>query len=163
MLALLQRSAGGEPRVWSVVHVPTPEAEAQRQLTREISTVGEDRTRARNRIHAVLATQGIRLALTPRFLDAVAEAQTGDGRPLAAAWRARLAREWAYLKMIESRLRTLKAERAAQITEGQDRVADVARRLCTVRGVAEVSAAVFSAELFGTRTFANGRQLGARS
>jgi transposase len=37
----------------------------------------------------------------------------------------------------------------------------VARRLCTVRGVAEVSAAVFSAELFGTRTFANGGQLGA--
>jgi transposase len=161
LLALLQRSAGGEPRVWSVVHVPTPEAEAQRQLTREISTVGEDRTRARNRIHAVLATQGIRLALTPRFLEVVAEAQTGDGRPLAAAWRARLAREWAHLKMIESRLRTLKAERAAQIAEGQDRVADVARRLCTVRGVAEVSAAVFSAELFGTRTFANGRQLGA--
>lgn len=161
LLALLQRWAGGEARVWSVVHVPTPEAEAQRQLTREISTVSEDRTRARNRIHAVLATQGIRLALTPRFLDLVADAQTGDGRPLAPAWRARLAREWAYLKMIESRLRTLKAERAAQIAEGQDRVADVARRLCTVRGVAEVSAAVFSAELFGTRTFANGRQLGA--
>jgi hypothetical protein len=49
----------------------------------------------------------------PRFLDVVAEAQTGAGRPLAPAWRARLAREWAYLKMVESRLRTLKAERAA--------------------------------------------------
>jgi hypothetical protein len=33
--------------------------------------------------------------------------------------------------------------------------------LCTVRGVAETSAAVFSAELFGTPTFCNGRQLGA--
>ena len=37
----------------------------------------------------------------------------------------------------------------------------VARQLCAVRGVAEISAAVFSAELFGTRTFRNGRQLGA--
>jgi transposase len=33
--------------------------------------------------------------------------------------------------------------------------------MCTLRGVAEVSAAAFSAELFGTRTFNNGRQLGA--
>ena len=31
----------------------------------------------------------------------------------------------------------------------------------TLRGVGETSAAIFSAELFGTRTFANGRQLGA--
>jgi transposase len=31
----------------------------------------------------------------------------------------------------------------------------------TIRGVAETSAAVFSAELFGTRPFQNGRQFGA--
>jgi hypothetical protein len=40
-------------------------------------------------------------------------------------------------------------------------VAAIARQLCTMRGVAETSAAVFSAELFGTRTFQNGRQIGA--
>jgi len=40
-------------------------------------------------------------------------------------------------------------------------VATIARRLCTLRGVAEVSAMLFSAELFGTRTFQNGRQVGA--
>jgi transposase len=51
--------------------------------------------------------------------------------------------------------------RDEQITTGTDRVAEVARRLGTVRGVGETSAAVFSAELFGTRTFSNGRQLGA--
>jgi len=159
--ALLLRWAGGERRVWSVVHVPSPAAEAQRQLTREIATVGVDRTRVRNRIHGLLATQGIRLELNARFLVRLAEVRTGDGQPLPTAWRARLEREWAHMKVIEARLRTLTAERAAQIAEGQDRVAQVARQLCTVRGVAEVSAAVFSAELFGTRTFSNGRQLGA--
>ena len=55
--------ARGERKVWSVVHVPSPEAEAQRQLTREIATVREDRKRVRNRIQALLATQGIRLEL----------------------------------------------------------------------------------------------------
>ena len=32
---------GGRTRVWSVVHLPTPEAEAPRQLTQEIATVRE--------------------------------------------------------------------------------------------------------------------------
>jgi transposase len=46
------------------------------------------------------------------------------------------------------------------IATGTDR-ATIARQLCTMRGVAETSAAVFSAELFGPRTFQNGRQIGA--
>jgi len=161
LLGLLLRWAGGERRVWSVVHVPTPEAEAQRQLSREIAIVLTDRTRVRNRIKALLATQGIRMALTRHFIKELASARTGDGRPLDQAWRARLARDWAQLQTIEARMRSLAAERAAHIAQSQDRVAAIARRLCTVRGVAEVSAAVFSAELFATREFQNGRQLSA--
>jgi transposase len=161
LVHLLMRWAQGERKVWSVVQVPTPAAEAARQLSREIDTVREDRTRVRNRIQGFLATQGIRVALGPRFPEQLPDLTTGDGRPLPAAWRTRLEREWAHLETIESRLTTLTAERAAQIATGTDRVAEVARQLCRMRGVAETSAAVFSAELFGTRTFANGRQLGA--
>jgi transposase len=43
----------------------------------------------------------------------------------------------------------------------ENRTSTNPRQLCTMRGVAETSAAVFSAELFGTRTFQNGRQIGA--
>ena len=161
LLQLLLRWAGGEPRVWSVVHVPTPEAEAGRQLTREIATVRSDRTRVRNRLLGLLATQGIRCELTPQFLERLASLATGDGRPLLAAWRDRLAREWAHLQAIERRLAELCAVRDAAIAAGADRVAQVAQQLCQLRGIAETSAAIYSAELFGTRTFANGRQLGA--
>src|SRR5262249_31776751 len=90
LLALLLRWLGGERKVWSVVHVPSAEAEAQRQLTREIETVREDRKRVRNRIQGVLATQGVQLPLTEGFLEQLATAQTGDGRPLAVAFRTRL-------------------------------------------------------------------------
>jgi transposase len=141
--------------------VPTPEAEAARQLTRELETVRQDRTRVRNRLHALLATQGIRCELTRRFPEQVATLQTGDGRPLAPAWRARLDREWTQLQTIEARLRALREARTTAIAVSDDRVAHVARQLCRLRGVAETSAAIYSAELFGTRTFANGRQLGA--
>jgi transposase len=161
LLALLLRWVGGERKVWSVVQVPSPEAEAQRQQTREIATVQADRKRVRNRIQGLLATQGIRLAVRAGFLTQLDTAVTGDGRPLAAAWRIRLAHEWAHLEVIEARLATVTAARDAAIAAGTDRVAEIARRLCTMRGVAETSAALFSAELFGTRTFANGRQLGA--
>ena len=161
LLQLLRRWAGGESRVWSVVHVPTAEAEAARQLTREIATVRADRTQVRNRLLGLLATQGIRGELTRHFLERLAVLQTGDGRPLVAAWRDRLAREWAQLQTIERRLTELCQVRDAAIGAAEDRVARVAQQLCQLRGVGETSAAVFSAELFGTRTFANGRQLGA--
>jgi transposase len=161
LLALLLRWLGGERKVWSVVHVPSPEAEAQRQLTREIATVREDRKRVRNRIQSLLATQGIRLELRPGFVASLAAVQTGDGRALPEAFRVRLGHEWAHLDAIEARMTAVMAARDEQIATGTDRVATVARQLCQMRGVAETSAAVFSAELFGTRTFRNGRQLGA--
>jgi transposase len=97
LLASLLRWLGGERKVWNVVHVPSPEAEAQRQLTREIAPVREDRKCLRNRIQALLATQGIRLELGAMFLERLATAQTGDGRALPAAFRLRLEREHAVL------------------------------------------------------------------
>jgi transposase len=158
LLALLLRWYGGERTVWSVVHAPSPEgAEAQRQLIREIATVREDRKRVRNRIQALLATQGIRFELSARFVEHLASAQTGDGRALQAAFRVRLEREWAHLEAITARMTAVTTGRDDAMAGGTDRVAVVARQLCTVRGVAETSAAVFSAELFGTRAFRNGR------
>lgn len=161
LLHLLMRWAGGERKVWSVVHVPSATAEDDRQLMREIDTVRIDRTRVRNRIHGLLATQGVRLALDTHFERALDAAQTGDGRPFPPALRERLRHEWAYLATIEARSTELTAARAALLATGQTRVARVARQLMTLRSLAETSSALFSAELFGTRTFANGRQLGA--
>ena len=50
LLALLLRWTAGERKAWSVVHVPSPAAENDRQLTRELEAVRDDRTRIRNRI-----------------------------------------------------------------------------------------------------------------
>jgi transposase len=161
LLQLLLRWAGGERKVWSVVHVPSPAAEDERQLTREIASVGQDRTRVRNRIYGLLATQGVRLTLDRHFASALAAAQTGDGRPFPPALRARLQREWAYLTTVEARHAELATARQALLAAAETRVARVAQQLTTLRGIAETSGALFSAELFGTRTFDNGRQLGA--
>ena len=161
LLHLLMRWAGGEKKVWSVVRVPSVEAEAARQLTREIDTVKADRKRVRNRLQGLLAVQGVRLKLERRFLEHVATARTGDGQPLPAAYVERLTREWTHLAAIEARLAALTAQRDAAVLTGRDRVAEVARDLCKMKSIAATSAAVLSAELFGTRDFRNGREVGA--
>ena len=118
--------------------MPTPEAEAARQLTREIATVRSDRTEVRNRIQGLLATQGIRCdadaTVSP---SASATLQTGDGRPLAPAWRDRLTREWAHLQAIETRLHDVAdgARRGDRRGRGP-RWPQVAQQLCRLRGVA---------------------------
>jgi transposase len=161
LLQLLLRWVGGETKVWSVVRVPSVEAEAARQLTREIATVKADRKRVRNRLQGLLAAQGVRVPLGGHFRERLADARTGDGHALATAHVARLQREWAHLETIEARLAVLTEERDAAVTSGLAPVAVVARQLCTMKGVAATSAAVLSAELFGTRTFRNGREVGA--
>ena len=102
-------------------------------------TVRVDRTRIRNRIHGFLATQGIRCAADAAFSERSSPTlQTGDGRPLAAALRARLVREWTHLQALEARRAALRAERAAT----RSATAAIASRggaaaLCQLRGVAE--------------------------
>lgn len=160
LLHLLMRWAHGERKVWSVVRVPTPEAEAARQVTREIETVRQDRTRVRNRIQSLLATQGIRCSLRGRFPARLETLQTGDGRPLAVSWRERLTREWTQLQTIEARLRQLRQTRMTTLEQTAPRVAAVAAQLAQLRGIAETGATICSAELFGTRTFTNRRQVG---
>lgn len=160
LLQLLRRWAQGERGVWSVVRVPTPEAEAARQITREIETVRQDRARVRNRLQALLATQGIRDSLTKRFPVRLAALQTGDGRPLPAIWQARLLREWTQLQASEARLRDLRQARMVTLAEASPRVAAVAAHLQQLRGIGETGAAICSTELFGTRTFTNRRQVG---
>lgn len=161
LLALLMRWTAGERTAWSLVHVPAVTAENDRQLTRELEAVRDDRTRSRNRIQGLLATQGVRLPIDRHFARALATRQTGDGRPFPPALRERLVREWEHLHLIEARLATLETMRDDRIAQGTDRVAQVARQLITLRSIGAASAAVFSAEILGTRTFQNRRQLGA--
>jgi transposase len=54
-------------KVWSVVRVPTPEAEDARQLNRELMALRRIALRLTNRMHGLLAGQGARLELGSDF------------------------------------------------------------------------------------------------
>lgn len=154
LLRLLARWHSGEREVWRVVRVPSVEAEDARQLEREVETVKADRTRIRNRIHGLLAAQGLALRLDRHLPAQLAVTPTGDGRPLPAGLQARLARELTALATIEARLRTLHTAR--RVVRDPVRV-----QLQQLRGIGLNGAACLSTELFGWRSFTSGEQVGA--
>lgn len=155
----LMNAAAGDRRGWRELHVPTVEAEADRHLQREWTTLQEDRTRLRNRLTSLLVTQGVRLKLGPRFREHVAAARLWDGTALAPALCARLEREWAHLQEIEARLATVRRARTGRVAE-DDVVGKQTRALAGLRGIGVNGALTLTTELFAWRGFRNGREVG---
>lgn len=159
LVTQLMNAVAGDRRGWREVHVPSVEAEADRQLPREWDAVLEDRKRLRNRIQGLLVTQGVHLLLTRGFAQRLEQARVWDGTALPAALVARLTRDWTQLQHVEARLTALRRARRAR-SRATDRVGMQTRQLQTLRAVGD-SALTLTTELFAWRAFRNGRQLGA--
>jgi transposase len=161
LVVQLMNAAAGDRRGWREVHVPSVEAEADRHLQREWETVREDRKRIRNRIHGLLATQGVRLPLTAGFTKRLGTARVWNGESLPAPLVTRLTREWNQLQQAETRLSVLRRERTTRIQTASDLVAQQTQRLAGLRGIAVHGALTLTTELYAWRRFRNGRQIGA--
>ena len=61
LLRMLMRYHGGERGLWSVVNVPSEEAEDGRNLNRELEVLRKERNMHRNRIYGLLIQQGIQI------------------------------------------------------------------------------------------------------
>ncbi len=161
LVTMLVRYDGGESKVWSVVHVPGVEEEDNRHLHRELDTLRAERTRATNRIHGLLAGQGVRLLVTKDFLDQLKQARLYDGRPLPPALHCRLVREYTRVELLDTQIRELELDRAELVKEWDGPEAEKVRQLLQLRGIGINSAWLFVLEFFGWRRFSNRRQVGA--
>ena len=162
LLRLLIRFCGGERRVWSVVRVPSPEAEDARQLHRELKTLGRDRTRVTNRIKALLATQGLlEVELGPEFEAELETMILWDGLPLPFQTRNRLKREWVKVKDLTRQIREVEAERRVLLRTSTDPAMEKVRQLHGLCGIGINSAWLYVMEFFGWREFRNRREVGA--
>jgi transposase len=161
LMALLLRWAAGERKAWSVVRVPSPEAEDVRQLSRAIERLKAERGQHRARLHSLLAKQGLRLAVIGGrgWAERVAALRTWDGRPLGHWLQRELVDVGARLAQVEAQLKALKEERDALVAKSDTPVAVKARRLAALGAIAAESSFVFATELFGWRSFANRREL----
>lgn len=161
LLRLLARYVAGESRVWHVVRVPSVADEDARQLHRLRETIQQERTRLVNRLHGLLATQGIRVALQPEFLARVAAARCGDGTPVPAGLQQRLGYVWAQLQLLNAQLTAVDATRMALDADPQTETGRCVRQLEGLRGIGSVGAWTLATELFGWRQIRNRRELGA--
>jgi transposase len=156
------REGRGQGRkVWSVVRVPTPEAEDARQLNRELMAVKRDRTRLTNRMHGLLAGQGVRLELGNDFPEQLDGVALWDGSPLPPRLHARLLREWRRLGLLQVQIHGLERERQQLLRTSHDESVERVRRLLALRAIGINSAWLFVMEFFGWREFRNRRQVGA--
>ena len=160
LLSMLLRHLAGEKRLWSVVRVPTPEQEDGRHLQRQIRTLKKEQTRQINRVRGLLASQGVAVQANRRgLLASLDSVRIWDGSPLPEGLRRRAQIEADRFDFIHRQLLDLEAERDARIRQNQDRASEIARRLMTLRGIAEVGAETWAREL-AWRNLKNRRQVG---
>jgi transposase len=152
----------GEPRVCSVVHVPTVEDEDRRRRTRERERLIQERTAHSNRITGLLHGQGIRNAwpLRPGFIASVDEMRTGDGRRLPLELKDEIIREHERLIVVCRQQAALEAKskserQAAEPGSAQAKMAHLAK----LKGIGAVSSQELVNEVF-YRSFDNRRQVG---
>jgi transposase len=163
LLKMLVRHVSGEPKVWHVVHVPTPEQEDARHLQREIRTLTKEQTRIVNRARGLLASQGVAVKMGRRGLIGSLESlRIWDGSPLPAGMKLRIEQELSRHTVVHEQLLALEAERNRGIREGTTSTAVISRRLMELKAIGPATAETLTREVF-FRDFKNRRQLGSYS
>ncbi len=146
----------GEPRVCSMVRVPTVEDEDRRRIGRERRVLVKERTLHTNRIKGLLFSVGIR-GYEPNRRDRrerLEEMRTGDGKPLPSHLKAQLSRELDRLELLDKQIKCVEAERD-DMTETSPQAT-----LTMLKGIGPEFANVLASEgLF--RHFDNRRQIAA--
>jgi transposase len=163
LLTMLVRHVAGEPKVWHVVHVPTPEEEDARHLQREIRTLKKEETRIVNRVRGLLANQGVAVKMGRRGLVGPLESlRIWNGSPLPPGLKLRVEQELSRRTVVHEQLLALEAERNRGIRDGATSTAVISRRLMELKAIGPATAETLTREVF-FRDFKNRHQIGSYS
>jgi transposase len=152
----------GEPRVCSMVRLPTPEDEDRRRLCRERKVLIMERVQHVNRIKGLLFSQGVSgyEPLRRDRRERLDVLQTGDGRPLPLHLKAQVRRELDRLELLLAQIKAVEAERDALLAAEQTKAPVAPAMLLGVKGIGPEFAAVLWSEGL-SRPFENRRQIAA--
>lgn len=160
LLTMLIRYHSGEEKVWSVVQVPSVEAEDMRHLHRQLSALKVARTRQIGRIDGLLASQGVNIPIHADFLSTLPSVRLWDGNPLPPGVRARVEREHATLQYVRQQIKELVTERDKLIETSDEPSVQKVRQLMKLGALGPNSAWLFVMEFFAWRKFRNRREVG---
>jgi transposase len=160
LLRMLFRYWGGERDVWHTVRVPTREAEDERHASRRLTTLQQERTRFRNRIHSLLMLHGVAgLRIDEKFPTRIRLARDWAGQLLPPGVQARVLETWRLLQAVETQRRALRRAERERVAAARTPASAMAQRLTKLRGIAVRAATVLGDELF-TRELRNRREVG---
>jgi transposase len=157
----LMRYHAGEASVWSLVRVPSPEAEDGRQLHREIQVLQRERQQHRMRIQSLLFTQGVEVIVTPKLMRDLDQIRGWNGQPLGPDLKDRIQREYARLNLVKQDLVGLRKQQQSRLKTPSTVAMEKIRLMQQLCGIAMKSSWVFVMELFGWRQFHNRREVAA--
>lgn len=162
LIRTLMAYTRGEPRVCSMVRVPTPEEEDRRRIGRERKALVAERVLHVNRVKGLLFNQGIRdyEPLHRNRRKRLDELRTGDGRELAGNIRAQVCRELDRLELLLDQIKAVEDERDAMAIPAAVGTPAPMAMLLGLKGIGpEFAAILYSEGLF--RHFDNRRQVAA--
>ena len=107
----------GEPRVCSMVRVPSVDDEDRKRRTRESDRLKKERNAHTNRIKGLLQGQGIRdvMPLKSGFLASLDKMRTGDGRVLPPRLKQEIVREYERLGLVNKQMQVLERADVADL------------------------------------------------
>jgi transposase len=162
LLRSLMAYLRGEPKVWSVVRVPSVAEEDARRLHRERDRLVSERVQHVNRIKGLCALQGIYdyNPLHPQAMTRLEPLRTAQGSALPPRLKSEIKRELHRLKLVVEMIATLEAERDAIVEDVTSTHvnAEKIRSLHKLKAIGPEFAAVLVGEIFH-RDFNNRRQL----
>ena len=161
LLTMLMRYHQGEKKVWSVVHVPSPEDEDQRQLHRDLMALKAEQTHHINRLKGLLASQGVALPFQKDFLSRLETVRLWDGSPLPSALHARMKREYERYQLVKQQINQLELERELAVRTSTTPAVEQVRQLLRLKGIGMNSAWIYVMEFFAWRGFHNRREVGS--
>jgi transposase len=164
LLRTLMAHLRGEPKVVSVVRVPSPAEEDARRLHRERSRLIAERVAHVNRLKGLCAIQGIYdyEPLKHDRRERLAGLRSADGKQLGAHLKAEIEREIVRLELVMQMIRALEKERDAIVTGKAPVFPNAAKiqHLSKLKGLGPEFATVMVGEVFHRR-FDNRRQVGS--
>jgi transposase len=152
----------GEPRVCSVVHVPTVEDEDRKCRNREREYLVDERTAHTNRIKGLLHAQGVRdvMPLKPGLIASLENMRTGDGRPLPQKLKEEIVREHQRLCLVDQQVRAIERQSRVELRAAQPGSKEARTvMLAQLKGIGMVGGQGLVNEVF-YRDFDNRRQVG---
>jgi transposase len=162
LLRSLMAYLRGEPKVGSVVRVPSVAEEDARRLHRERDRLVLERVQRVNRIKGLCALHGIydNHPMRPQAMARLEQLRTAQGGELPPRLKSEIKRELHRLKLVIEMITTLEAERDAIVDDETSAHlnAEKIRNLHKLKSIGAEFAAVLVGEIFH-RSFNNRRQL----